>query len=131
MTSRLYRATLLTLFMLLAVSAAACDSDPPACRVGTICTWAGNGEPAFDGDGNDRREAMLYWPIDLAFAPDGRAYVLDWQNHRVRRVNLNNKFETVLGNGDVGDGPDERQRTNRARRSRHGLHLEPSHRRGV
>jgi len=107
MTIGLNRATSLTLLMLLAVSVAACDFDPPACRVGTICTWAGNGEPAFDGEGNDRREAMLYWPTDLAFAPDGRAYVLDWQNHRVRRVNLNNKFETVLGNGDVGDGPDE------------------------
>jgi hypothetical protein len=64
---------------------------PPACRVGTICTWAGNGEPAFSGDGADRRAAMLYWPTDLAFAPDGRGYVLDWQNHRVRRVNLDGK----------------------------------------
>ena len=71
-----------------------------------ICTWAGNGEPAFYGDGLDRREAMLYWPTDLAFDPDGRAYVLDWQNHRVRRVNLDDKFETVIGTGDVGDGPD-------------------------
>ena len=71
-----------------------------------ICTWAGNGEPAFYGDGLDRREAMLYWPMDLAFAPDGRAYVLDWQNHRVRRVNADDTFETVLGTGDVGDGPD-------------------------
>ena len=77
-----------------------------ACGPGLICTWAGNGEPAFYGDGLDRREAMLYWPIDLAFAPDGRAYVLDWQNHRVRRVNADDKFETVLGTGDVGDGPD-------------------------
>ena len=49
---------------------------------------------------------MLYWPMDLAFSPDGRAYVLDWQNHRVRRVNADDKFETVLGTGDVGDGPD-------------------------
>ena len=49
---------------------------------------------------------MLYWPTDLAFAPDGRAYILDWQNHRVRRVNLDDKFETVIGTGDVGDGPD-------------------------
>jgi hypothetical protein len=106
MTIGLNRATSLTLLMLLAASVAACDSDPPACRVGTICTWAGNGEPAFSGDGLDRREAMLYLPTDLAFAPDGRGYVLDWQNHRVRRVNLDGRFETVLGNGDVGDGPD-------------------------
>ena len=89
--------------MLLAVSARRVRFRSAAdLRVGTICTWAGNGEPAFYGDGLDRREAMLYWPIDLAFAPDGRAYVLDWQNHRVRRVNLDDRFETVLGNGRRG-----------------------------
>jgi sugar lactone lactonase YvrE len=102
-----------SLSVLGAVVAAGCGSDnvvppppPPACSSGTICTWAGNGEPAFYGDGLDRLEAMLYWPTDLAFAPDGRAYVLDWQNHRVRRVNLDGTFETVMGTGDVGDGPD-------------------------
>ena len=64
----------------LAVAAVAsgCDDGttptppPPACESGLICTWAGNGEPAFYGDGLDRREATLYWPIDLDFAP-GRA----------------------------------------------------------
>ena len=93
---------------LLALAAEACGSDPatPACASGTICTWAGNGDPAFYGDGLDRREAMLYMPMDLAFAPDGRAYVLDWQNHRVRRVELDGTVQTVLGTGDVGDGPD-------------------------
>jgi len=103
----------LPLAAVFAVAGAACGSDPPpatdpppACGPGLICTWAGNGEPAFYGDGLDRREAMLYWPMDLAFSPDGRAYVLDWQNHRVRRVNADDTFETVLGTGDVGDGPD-------------------------
>jgi sugar lactone lactonase YvrE len=96
--------------LLLAAGSVACGSDvntrpTPPCSSGTICTWAGTGDPAFFGDGLDRREAMLYWPMDLAFAPDSRAYVLDWQNHRVRRVNLDGTFETVLGTDDVGDGP--------------------------
>ena len=96
-----------------AAGAAACGSDPngrptPPCGSGLICTWAGTGDPAFYGDGLDRREAMLYWPMDLAFAPspDGRAYVLDWQNHRVRRVGLDGTIDTVMGTDDVGDGPD-------------------------
>jgi len=101
----------LSLPLAVALGAGACGSDaqvppPPECASGTICTWAGNGDPAFYGDGLDRREAMLYWPTDLAFAPDGRAYILDWQNHRVRRVNADGVFETVMGTGDVGDGPD-------------------------
>ena len=91
MKSHLHGLATLSLPLALAVAATACDSEPgappPECASGTICTWAGNGEPAFNGDGLDRREAMLYWPMDLAFAPDGRAYILDWQNHRVRRVN--------------------------------------------
>jgi len=102
------RALSIRIFALLVISASACSSSEPspACVSGTICTWAGNGEPAFTGDGGDRRKAMLYWPMDLAFAPDGRAYVLDWQNHRVRRVELDGTFQTVVGTGDVGDGPD-------------------------
>jgi sugar lactone lactonase YvrE len=87
----------------------ACGSEPPTsppCGSGTICTWAGDGDPAFRGDGLDRRVASLYWPTDLGVAPDGRAYVLDWQNHRVRRVNADGKFETVIGSDEIGDGPD-------------------------
>src|SRR5437762_1905910 len=98
--------------VLAAAGAVSCSSDPngrpvPPCASGTNCTWAGTGDPAFYGDGLDRRVAMLYWPMDLAFAPapDGRAYVLDWQNHRVRRVNADGTFQTVLGTDDVGDGP--------------------------
>jgi sugar lactone lactonase YvrE len=70
-----------------------------------ICTFAGTGQPAFDGDGRPRRASSLYWPLDLDFAPDGRAYLLDWQNHRVRRVNGDDRLETVMGNDLVGDGP--------------------------
>jgi len=81
------------------------DMNQPACASGNICTWAGTGEVAFNGDGLDRLQSALYNPMDLKFAPDGRAYVLDWQNHRVRRVNADNKLETVIGTLDIGDGP--------------------------
>jgi DNA-binding beta-propeller fold protein YncE len=47
----------------------------------------------------------MYWPMDVSFAPDGRAYVVDWQNHRVRRVGIDGRFETVMGNDGIGDGP--------------------------
>src|SRR3954462_2986871 len=76
-----------------------------SCKSGGICSWAGTGERAFNGDGLDRRVSALYWPMDLEFAPDGRGYVLDWNNHRVRRVNADDKFETVVGTDNVGDGP--------------------------
>ncbi|HET6285091.1 MAG TPA: hypothetical protein VFH73_29305 [Polyangia bacterium] len=74
---------------------------------GTICTWAGTGEPAFNGDGLALRASALYWPMDVEFAPDGAAYVLDWQNHRVRRADpgADAVLKTVIGTDEIGDGP--------------------------
>jgi sugar lactone lactonase YvrE len=75
-----------------------CSREP-----GIACIWAGTGDPGFNGDGHALRESRLYWPIDLEFAPDGTAYVLDWNNHLVRRVSEQNTFETMIG-AFVGDG---------------------------
>lgn len=74
---------------------------------GSICTWAGTGEPAFNGDGLSLRASAMYWPMDLEFSPAGEALVLDWQNHRVRRAGADGLFETVIGTDQIGDGPDE------------------------
>jgi DNA-binding beta-propeller fold protein YncE len=87
------------------VSGAVGEPEASCDRSGTICTWAGTGDPAFAGDGQPRTLSPLYWPMDLGFAPDGRAYLLDWQNHRLRRVNADGRLETVIGNDLVGDGP--------------------------
>jgi sugar lactone lactonase YvrE len=89
------------------MSACSDDSPPvssPCQRLGSICTVIGTGEPAFNGDGHALLASALYWPMDIDFAPDGRAYLLDWQNHRVRRVTAG-QLETVVGNDLVGDGP--------------------------
>ena len=57
-------------------------SDTP----GTICTWAGTGDAGFNGDGHTLLASTLYWPVDLAFTDLNTPYILDWNNHRVRRV---------------------------------------------
>lgn len=97
----------------LALAAVACGSEdpidqPPAPCVeesGKACTWAGKtGELGLNGDGKDRLETILYWPVDLAFAPDGTPWLLDWNNHMVRRVLVDGTVETVVGTF-VGDGP--------------------------
>lgn len=83
-------------------------SDDPACieESGVACVWAGQtGRLGFDGDGNHRLDSTFYWPVDLSFSPDGTPYILDWNNHAVRRVNPDQTLETVVGNGFVGDGP--------------------------
>ena len=75
---------------------------------GSICTWAGNGEAGFNGDGLAPQSSMLYWPIDLTFTSKGRTFVLDWNNHAVREVQEDGSFLTVIGDGFVGDGPPDR-----------------------
>jgi hypothetical protein len=77
----------------------------PCAGPGTICSYAGNGDAAFTGEGEPLLGTSLYWPMDLEFAPDGRAYLLDWQNHRVRRADTDGKLRTVLGTDGIGDGP--------------------------
>jgi hypothetical protein len=89
---------------------AACSQDvatSETCggRVGAICTWAGTGRPAFNGDGLDLTESSLYWPIDLTIDTSAGTYILDWNNHRVRKVTRDNTLETVVGTDFVGDGP--------------------------
>jgi sugar lactone lactonase YvrE len=78
-------------------------SDTCANTADAVCIWAGNGTPGLNGDGHALRDSRLYWPIDVEFAPDGTAYVLDWNNHLVRQVTAAGTFQTVIGNF-IGDG---------------------------
>lgn len=73
-------------------------------EAGVACVWAGTGALGANGDFKDRLDTMLYWPIDMAFAPDGTPWVLDWNNHQVRRVLPDGTFETMVGTF-LGDGP--------------------------
>lgn len=87
------------------LQAGACSDAPCEDTPGHACVWAGTGELGFNGDGNHRLDTQLYWPHDLDFAPDGTPWVMDWNNHAVRRVLADGTFDTVVGDSFVGDGP--------------------------
>ena len=82
---------------------AGCAPGPCVDKAGSACVWAGTEELGFNGDGKPRLETRMYWPMDLEFAPDGTPWVLDWNNHKVRKV-VDDKFVTVVGEF-LGDGP--------------------------
>jgi hypothetical protein len=65
--------------------------------VGVICTLAGTGEAAFNGDGRAPGETSFYLPSMVKPAPDGAVLVMDFNNMRLRRVGA--AIETVVGNG--------------------------------
>lgn len=80
-------------------------SDPCSDVPGTACTWAGEpGPTGFNEDVRHRKESWLGWPTDLTFAPDGRAWIVDWNNHRLRRVEADDTLVTMIGNAAEGDG---------------------------
>lgn len=72
---------------------------------GTTCTLVGNGQSGAIGDGGKARDAMLYYPMDVAWQPGHDAYVIvDWNNERVRRVDEDGVIDTIIGAPQPGDG---------------------------
>ncbi|MFN0250490.1 MAG: hypothetical protein ACKV2T_26655 [Kofleriaceae bacterium] len=66
-----------------------CGDNPAPCeeRSGHACTWAGvGGVFGFNGDGKHRLETELYWTMDMWFASNGTVWIIDWNNHLVRRI---------------------------------------------
>lgn len=92
------RATLL----IAALAIAACGPPPPPPKhcdeSGHACTWAGlPGQFGFNGDGLDRLATKLYWAMDMYFTADGTPWLIDWNNHLVRKVLPDGKVKTVVG----------------------------------
>ncbi|MCI0636578.1 MAG: hypothetical protein L0206_22060, partial [Actinobacteria bacterium] len=72
-----------------------------------IETVAGNGAAGFGGDDGPATAASLNEPRDIAFGPDGRLYVADYSNDRVRAIDpTTGTITTVAGNGARGFGGD-------------------------
>jgi DNA-binding beta-propeller fold protein YncE len=70
---------------------------------GVVTTIAGNGTRDFSGDGGPATEAALNRPRDLELGPDGRLYIADTDNNRVRVVDLESGIiSTVVGSGAAG-----------------------------
>jgi hypothetical protein len=53
-------------------------------RDGVVSTVAGSGVAGY-ADG-PAAEAEFWYPTDVAVGPDGRLYVADWKNHRIRII---------------------------------------------
>ena len=71
---------------------------------GLISTVAGTGEAAYGGDGMPATEAALAGPSGLALDGEGRLYIADTFNGRIRMVDLSSGIISTI----VGDGGDYR-----------------------
>lgn len=68
---------------------------------GSIVTFAGQGTAAFAGDGGQAAAASLRTPYQIAEAADGRVFIADAGNNRVRVVAANGTITTFLGGGST------------------------------
>jgi hypothetical protein len=94
-----------------------CDDEeisPTPCDeniVGNICTVAGNGENGNNPDADfvalEALETPLSLPQDTLTAPDGTLYILDWNNHRIRRLGDDGMLHWMAGRGELGGSLDD------------------------
>jgi len=82
-------------------------SDPGTFLQGVVTTIAGTGDKGFAGDGGQARNALLSYPADLEFGPDGNLYFADADNNRVRMIDMSSGvITTIAGTGDASYGGD-------------------------
>jgi sugar lactone lactonase YvrE len=82
-----------------------CDSGNQRVRrisEGVIETLVGNGVQGFSGDGGATTSAELDTPMGLAVGSDGRIFVADSHNQRIRVIATNGAISTFAGNGVAG-----------------------------
>ena len=89
------------------------DPDPnkpttgALCAAGQICTLAGTGIAGDGQDGLPARQTRLYLPQDTTVGPDGRLFVVDWNNHRIRVIEADGTMRIVAGIGELGLAADD------------------------
>ena len=77
-------------------------------RAGRLRRIAGTGETGYSGDGGPAMSATFNGPKGIAWsAADQSLYVVDTENHAIRRVDLRTSIiTTAIGTGQRADGPD-------------------------
>jgi hypothetical protein len=85
------------------------EASAPPCDptvVGSICTIAGDGRSGYAGDEGPAIEARMSLPQDTLRLGDA-LFILDWNNHRIRRLDPDGIMRHVAGRGELGGTLDE------------------------
>ncbi len=108
-----------------------CDLDNQMIRrlnlgTGTTQTIAGNGERGYGGDGGPATEAMLNMPHEIQFDAQGDLYIVERDNHAVRKVDMQTGLiATVAGTGEPGFAGDGGPATAAQLRAPHSIVFTP------
>ncbi len=93
---------------------------------GIISTYAGNGTPAYNGDGILATTASLQGPQEIALDRNGNLYIADRGNQRIRRVAPDGIITTVAGSGTEGYSGDGGPATLASLRFPWGVAVDPA-----
>lgn len=92
-------------FVLLAACSSSASVHECSDVPGTACTWSGvAGVQGKDDVVRDRRASLLNWPTDIEFSPTNQGYIVDWNNHLVRRVEADDTLTSIIGNAVEAEG---------------------------
>ncbi|WP_166822242.1 NHL domain-containing protein [Thalassoroseus pseudoceratinae] len=90
----------------------------------TLKHLAGTGKSGYTGDGGPAKVAKLSGPKGIAVGPEGDLYLADTESHTIRVIRMaSGTIETLVGNGNPGDGPDGDPRKCRTKRP-HGVYVD-------
>ena len=92
---------------------------------GTITTVAGTGAAGYNGDGGPATLARLNNPRGVAVSADGKLYIVDRENRRIRMVDADGLISTVAGTGSSGFNGDRGQATQATLRAPYGIAVDP------
>jgi DNA-binding beta-propeller fold protein YncE len=88
-----------------------CEREGSAVRKvdaqGIITAFAGTGERGYSGDKADARKAVFDGPKGIRCDADGNLYVVDCENHAIRKIDIKTNIVTTIAGGRKGkdDGP--------------------------
>ena len=75
-------------------------------RTGTIATIGGTGKRGYAGDGGDAKQAVFDGPKGIRADKVGNLYVVDTENHAIRRIDAKTNVVTTVAGGRKGTGGD-------------------------
>jgi len=73
---------------------------------GIITTFAGTGARGYSGDGGNARQATFNGPKAIRCDQHGNVYLVDTENHAIRRIDAKTNVVTTVAGGRKGSGGD-------------------------
>ena len=94
------------IFLLFFIVAALFSKLNASAQSGIITTVCGIGTGSFGGDGGVATLAEIHYPAGVTIDINGNMYIVDHENHRIRKVTPSGIITSIAGNGIAGYGGD-------------------------